>query len=307
MQTILGSGGAIGTELARALTQYTNDVRLVSRNPKKVTGNETLFPADLSNAAEIDRAVEGSEIVYITIGFDYFTKVWQAKWPPFMRATIDACVKHGAKLVFFDNVYMYAESEIPNMTENSRIDPSSKKGLVRKEIADMLMEAVSTHKLQAIIARAADFYGVGVDKSVVYETVYKNLEKGKKAQWPGNPKYKHSFTWTPDAAKGTALLGNTPDAYNQVWHLPTDKNALTGEAFAGKFSVMMNAKPGVSPLPNWLVSCLALFIPFMKEFREMMYQYDRDYVFDSSKFQKHFPDFRITTYEEGIKQIVNAN
>ncbi|MGL4597541.1 MAG: NAD-dependent epimerase/dehydratase family protein, partial [Bacteroidia bacterium] len=204
MQTILGSGGAIGTELARALAQYTNQVRLVSRNPKKVTGNEELFPADLSNATEIERAVQGSEVVYITIGFDYFAKVWQEKWPPFMRATIDACTKHGAKLVFFDNVYMYADSEIPNMNENSRIGPSSKKGLVRKEIADLLLDAVKANKIQALIARAPDFYGVGVDKSVVLETVVKNIKKGKKAQWPGKTNFKHSFIWTPDAAKGTA-------------------------------------------------------------------------------------------------------
>jgi len=36
MQTILGSGGAIGIELAKALTAYTLDIKLVSRNPKKV-------------------------------------------------------------------------------------------------------------------------------------------------------------------------------------------------------------------------------------------------------------------------------
>lgn len=36
MQVIIGSGGAIGTKLARALPPYTSDIRLVSRNPKKV-------------------------------------------------------------------------------------------------------------------------------------------------------------------------------------------------------------------------------------------------------------------------------
>ncbi|MCB0684622.1 MAG: hypothetical protein KDC32_27455, partial [Saprospiraceae bacterium] len=31
MQTILGAGGAIGIELAKALPQYTDRIRLVSR------------------------------------------------------------------------------------------------------------------------------------------------------------------------------------------------------------------------------------------------------------------------------------
>jgi hypothetical protein len=33
MQTILGSGGAIDIELAKALTSYTTRIRLVSRHP----------------------------------------------------------------------------------------------------------------------------------------------------------------------------------------------------------------------------------------------------------------------------------
>lgn len=43
MQTILGSGGAIGTELAKHLTNYTGQIRLVSRNPKKVNLTDELF------------------------------------------------------------------------------------------------------------------------------------------------------------------------------------------------------------------------------------------------------------------------
>lgn len=38
MQTILGSNGQIGHELAKELSKhYTTDIRLVSRNPKKST------------------------------------------------------------------------------------------------------------------------------------------------------------------------------------------------------------------------------------------------------------------------------
>jgi len=33
---------------------------------------------------------------------------------------------------------------------------------------------------------------------------------------------------------------------------------------------------------------LGLFIPLMREMPEMMYQYDRDYVFNSDKFTNHF-------------------
>lgn len=44
MQTILGAGGAIGSELARELSQYTHKIRLVSRNPQQVNATDELYP-----------------------------------------------------------------------------------------------------------------------------------------------------------------------------------------------------------------------------------------------------------------------
>ena len=99
MQTILGANGTIGSVLAKELTTYTNKIRLVSRSPKKVNPGDELFPADLSNPAEVEKAIAGSEVVYLLVGFDYNIKVWREKWPKLMRATIDACIKHKAKLV----------------------------------------------------------------------------------------------------------------------------------------------------------------------------------------------------------------
>lgn len=303
MQTILGANGTIGSILAKELRNYTDKIRLVSRNPRKVNDSDELFPADLSNSALVDKAVEGSNVVYLVVGFDYKLSVWQDRWPKLMRATIDACIKHNARLVFFDNVYMYDIKDIPHMTEDSALNPPSRKGQVRNEIARMLMDEVKAGKLMALIARSADFYGPGNEKSFVTEMVYKNFIKGKAANWMVNADKKHSFTFTPDAAKATALLGNTSDAYNQVWHLPTDKNVLTGREFVGLFAKEMNVKNKVSVLPLWFLKILGLFIPIMKEMPEMMYQYDRDYFFDSSKFEKRFR-FETTTYQEGVKQSI---
>ncbi len=300
MQTILGANGTIGSVLAKELKAYTNHIRLVSRNPKKVNETDELFPADLSDSSQVEKAIAGSEVVYLLVGFDYNIKVWQNNWPKIMRATIDACIKHKAKFIFFDNVYMYDINAIPHMTEDSIINPPSKKGAVRKEIAEMLLNEVKSGKLTALIARSADFYGPNNDKSFLIETVYKNIKKGKKSNWFIDANKKHSFTYTLDAAKATALLGNTVDAYNQVWHLPTDKNTLTGNEMISLFAKEMNAENKVSVLPMWLLKILGLFIPLMKEMPEMMYQYDRDYFFDSSKFDKRF-NFRTTTYQEGVK------
>ncbi|MEO6732941.1 MAG: NAD-dependent epimerase/dehydratase family protein [Ferruginibacter sp.] len=303
-QTILGANGTIGTLLAKELTPYTNQIRLVSRNPKKVNETDELFFADLSNPEMVEKAIEGSEVVYLVVGFDYNTKIWREKWPKLMQATIAACIKHKSKLVFFDNVYLYDSKAIGHMTEDSPINPASKKGMVRREIADMIMNEVKAGNLIALIARAPDFYGPDNDKSLLIETVFKNLKKGKRPNWFIDATKKHSFIYTPDAAKATAMLGNTSGAFNQVWHLPSDKNTLTGEEWVALFNREMNTSKKVMVLPMFMLKVLGIFIPLMREMPEMMYQYDRDYFFDSSKFEKHF-DFIPTTYETGVKQIVN--
>jgi nucleoside-diphosphate-sugar epimerase len=303
MQTILGANGTIGALLAKELRAFTDQIRLVSRNPKKIHETDELLPADLTDANQVEKAVAGSKIVYLVVGFDYKLKIWQEKWPKLMHATINACIRHNARLVFFDNVYLYDISAIGHMTEESVFNPPSKKGKVRKQIAEMLMDAVKAGNLNALIVRSADFYGPENEQSILIEMVYKNIKKGKRPNWLLDANKKHSFTYTPDAAKATAVLGNTEDAYNQVWHLPTDKNALTGNEMVSLFNKQMNGSKKAMALPMFLLKILGIFIPVMREMCEMVYQYDRDYIFDSSKFENRF-HIRPTTYSEGVKEIV---
>ena len=305
MQTILGAGGGIGQPLAKALKTYTNDILLVSRHPKKVNDTDQLVAADLTMPDQVDKAVKGSEIVYLIVGLPYDIKMWRRHWPALMRNVIGACKAHSAKLVFFDNIYMYDPAYLGRMTEDTPFAPTSKKGRVREQLIQMIMDEVESGNLTALIARAADFYGPGVQNSVVQETVLKNMLKGKKGQWFARLDKKHSFTYTPDAGKATALLGNTPDAYNQTWHLPTSHEQLTGKQWIDLFARELGVEPRYQALPTWLLSLVGLFVPMMRELAEMAYQYDRDYFFDSSKFEEKF-DFQITPYEEGVREVVRV-
>jgi len=305
MQTILGSGGTIGLELAKALPQYTDHIRLVSRNPQKVNQTDELFKADLTNPVDVLSAVEGSDTVYLTVGLPYDTKVWQSTWPVVMKNVIDGCKTHDARLVFFDNIYMYDPDYLGAMTEDTPIRPVSKKGAVRAQIAGMLLDAVGRGDLQAQIARSADFYGPSIPgTSVLTETVFENLASGKKADWLASIDYKHSYTYTPDAGEATAMLGNTADAYNQVWHLPTASAPFTGKGWIEAIAKEMGVEPRVRVTSRLMVRILGLFIPVMRETVEMLYQYDRDYVFISRKFEDRF-DYTPTPYLEGIKNIID--
>ncbi|GEO20531.1 NAD-dependent epimerase/dehydratase family protein [Cyclobacterium qasimii] len=307
MQTILGSGGAIGTELARALKTYTDEIRLVSRNPKKVNDTDELFAADLLDPKALEAAIHGSSIVYITVGFAYSYKDWAEKWVPFIENVINSCAQSNCKLVFFDNIYMYDSDFLNGMTEETPINPPSKKGAVRAKIAQMILDAIASKKIQALIARSADFYGPSIsNNSLLTETVFKPLSQGKKANWLVSDRFAHSFTYTIDAAVATALLGNTETAYGQVWHLPTASAPYTGKQWIENIAKELNVSARIQLAPKFLVKIMGLFNPIMRESVEMLYQYDRDYVFNSSKFEKAF-DYTPTPYELGIKKIIETD
>ena len=304
LHTLLGSTGAVGTETAKALAQYPVRIRLVSRHPKKVNDSDELMAADLLDPAAVLKAVEGSEVVYVTIGFLYDAKFWEKIWVPFLRSTIDACAAHKAKLVFFDNNYMYAPSEIPNQTEESRLGTSTRKGAVRLAMVELLLEAHKAGKVNMLIARSADFYGPNVlQRSVLLELTYENLKKGKAANWLFRGDKLHTFTYTPDIGRAMAQLGNTPEAFGQTWHVPTSKEAYTGEQWAAKVAEAMGVPLKFQVMPAWLVSVLGLFVLYLKEVKEMHYQYDQDYRFHSDKYEAKF-EWTATPIKQGIAETI---
>lgn len=305
MHTVLGSGGSIGRELARELAAITTQIRLVSRNPKAINPTDQLYAADLTDFSTIDGAVAGSSVVYVTVGFDYNTAVWKKTWPPFMKAVVDACKKHSAKLVFFDNMYCYDPSDVPSMTESSRINPSSEKGKVRAEVVRLILDEVKAGTLTALIARAPDFYGPAIANSALFETVFKPLKAGKAAMWFSSADKIHQYIYTPDAARAVAILAQQNDTWNQTWHLPTDQVEWTGRQWTQAIAIELNVKPKLTVLPKMMVRLIGLFVPFLREMPEMMYQNAQDYRFKDDKFRKRFPDFRVTTASEGIRMVVS--
>jgi nucleoside-diphosphate-sugar epimerase len=307
MQTILGAGGTIGNALATALTKYTNEIRLVSRKPVKVNPTDEIVSANITKAADLDKAVAGSKTVYLTVGFPYNHDSWHRHWKNCMELVIESCIRHECKLVFFDNVYMYDKDHLGNMTEDTAVNPPSKKGKIRAEVADMLLEKMAKNEINALIARSADFYGPGIKKtSLLTEMVFNPLYQERKASWLACRHCKHSFTYTPDAALATALLGNTDSAYGEIWHLPTAPNPYTADEWVATIAKYLKTEANYMVLKKWMVKMIGIFVPLMREIPEMMYQYDRDYVFNSSKFEERF-NFKPTPYLEGIKQIIKAD
>ena len=304
MQTILGANGIIANELAKELHQnYTQQIRLVSRNPKKINESDELLSADLLDAEQTNNAVKGSEIVYLTVGLPYNSEIWQKQWPAMMQNVINACLKHNAKLVFFDNVYMYGYVN-GVMTEETPFNTKTKKGKARAETATLVLDAIKNKGLKAMICRAPEFYGPRNTLSGTNATIFDNIKKGKTLQVLVNDDTLRTLIYTPDAAKATALLGNTPSAYQQTWHLPCDTNRKTVKQFIELISEVYGRNLKYTVLKEWMIKGIGFFSPMIKEIIELLYQFKKDYIFDCTKFTTQFPNFKITTLKEGITEIL---
>lgn len=308
LHTILGAGGVVGHELSLQLARAGRRIRQVSRHPAAVCAGDELVTTDLTDAWATAAGVAGSEVVYLVAGLAYNAAIWQAQWPIVMRNVIDACARHGARLVFFDNVYAYGRVD-GVMTEDTSFNPCSRKGYVRAVIATTLLESMRRGEVQALIARSADFYGPGANLSLLASVLFSRLRAGKAPQWIGNPEAVHTFTFTPDAGRALAALGQSPAAFGQTWHLPTARDlgseAVTGKALTRVACTLAGQPDRLQVAPRWLLTVMGLFVPMLRENDEMLYQFAHDYRFDSSKVEKAL-GWRATPYGEGLAQTWRA-
>jgi nucleoside-diphosphate-sugar epimerase len=300
LHTILGAGGAVGNQLLPVLQKNNERIRVVSRKANPLANVEAIT-ADVTNYDQTLHAVKGSDVVYLVVGLAYDIRVWRESWPKIVSNVISACKATGSKLIFFDNLYMYGKVD-GVMTEETPFNPITKKGEVRAAIATQLLNEIKAGNLQALIARAADFYGpVGFTTSVPNMLVFANLKKGKKAQWLVNAKVPHSLTYVPDAAQALYMLASKEDAFGQTWHMPTANNPLTGEEFIKEAAKDMRANDGYSIISKSMMRLVGLFNRPIKESVEMAYQSEFPYFFDSSKFNIAF-NFEPTSYRNGIRE-----
>ena len=150
-----------------------------------------------------------------------------------------------------------------------------------------------------MIVRAADFYGPGATLSLTHATVTERLKAGKTPQWVGNPRATHTFTYTPDAAETVARLGNRREAFGEVWHALTSKEPMSGEQYVRLACELAGRPYGLQVAPKWLLALMGLAMPVLRENAEMMYQFESDYRFDSTKAERAL-GLAATPYREGI-------
>lgn len=307
MQTVLGATGQIAIELARELNRtFTEDIRLVSRNPRKVSDSDTLIAADLLDASQAAKAVKGSSIVYFTAGLPPDTQLWETQFPVMLRNALDAVRASDASFVYFDNTYMYPQDD-RLLTEDTPFEPVGRKGQVRARMASMVLQEMARGDIPVVIGRAPEFYGPGKTQSITNTLVLDNMKAGKTPRVPVRDDTQRTLIWTPDASRALAALGNTPDAFGQTWHLPCDDERLTYKQLVTLASQISGKDATYKILGKLTLTAVGLISKQVRELRELLPRYEHDNLFDSSKYKQRFPDFKVTTYHQGLTQIFNVS
>jgi nucleoside-diphosphate-sugar epimerase len=302
LHAIFGTG-PVGQAVARELVKRGKMVKMVNRSGKKPDGmpeGVTVVAGDVFDANAAKALAQGATHVYQCTNPPY--DKWPEQFPTLQANTLEAAAGAGAKYIVMENLYMYGDPNGQPITEDLPYNAHTKKGKVRAQMAKDVMAAHQSGKVRAAIARASDFYGPGVLESAAGDRMFGFAVEGKTASAAGNLDAKHSYTYIGDIGQALAILGERDEALGKAWHVPNAEVTTTRQFINFVFEEL--GQPARMSAVNKLMMRMAgLFIPGARETVEMLYEFEKDFVVDGSKFTKAF-GLTATPYREGIKHTV---
>ena len=288
--------GPVGRATVALLRAEGRTVRVAQRSrPADLPGDVPFTPCDVLDQASVRAAVAGASQVAVAIGFAYLGSVWEQAWPAAMENLLDACAAEQVRMVFLDNLYMYGPQHAP-LAETMPLSEQPRKPAAR---ASITRQWLNDSRVRVAALRAPDFYGPDVLLSHVGETGLAAIARGKAASFVFPPDQPHDFAYVPDIGRAmVTLLDAGDDAFGQAWHMPCAPTITSREVLA------LGARQAGVPLrlrtiPPFLLNLLAPFVPFLRELREMRFQWDRPYRVDATKWRARFWS-DVTPFDVGV-------
>ena len=280
--------GPVGAATVERLAAAGRVVVVAQRQaPAALPAGVEFRRCDALDGDSVRAAVAGLEQVVLAIGFPYVGAVWRDAWPRAMAIVADACAAERARLVFFDNLYMYGPQTAP-LSETTPMRAYGVKPAARVAATRIWMAASEAGRLRVAALRAPDFYGPGAAQSHLGETAFGALARGGRATFIGSPDTPHDFAYVPDCARAVVSLLDAPDdAYGRAWHVPCAPTRTPRQILA-LGAAAIGAVPKAIGLPPALLGPLGLFMPPLRELAEMRFQWDRPYRVDASRFRARF-------------------
>jgi nucleoside-diphosphate-sugar epimerase len=301
LHVVLGATGGAGGALVGELAGRGHRVRAVSRKPPAdLPEGVEQVAADAADPAQTRTACAGATVVYHCVQPPY--ERWAAEFPPLTQSIADAAAAAGARLVYADNLYAYGPVHGP-ITEDLPAQPTTNKGRIRALMAERLLAAHRSGTLQVAIGRSSDYYGPGGANSVVGDILFGAAVKGNRARWMGRMDVPHSLNYLPDVARALIILGARPEALGEVWHLPAAE-PVTGRGFVELIAAALGRPVKATATSRLALRLAGLFDPRARETTEMLYQWERPFVLDASKFQRAFGPLEPAPHPQAVATTV---
>lgn len=301
LHVVFGTG-PLGLAVMRALLADGERVRMVNRSGKaSVPAGVEMACADVFDAERLRDAVTGATVVYQCTNPPYHT--WPELFPPLQGLILEAAAAAGARLVLAENLYAYGDTEGRPLTEDLPLSATTRKGRTRAMMTEQALEAHREGLLPVAIGRGSDFFGPHVLQSALGERVFPPALRGKSASVLGNIDLPHSYTYIDDFGRALALLGRRDDAFGRAWHVPNAETVSTREFLTLLFE-MLEIPPKLSVAGPGLLRLAGIFSPGAREMIEMMYEFTKPFVVDSSAFETKF-GLRATPLPKAIAATVD--
>lgn len=282
---VLGAG-PVGRAVVARLAHTTGTPPIV------VTRSGTLLPgaaavrADVTDVTALTAVLKGADVVYQCAQPAYHR--WPQEFRSLQSAVIDAASETGALVVAVENLYGYGAVDGP-LTEDLPMAATTRKGAVRAQMWLDLLAAHQAGRVRAVAARAADFFGPHVDGSAFGDRFVSQVRAGKKVDLLGDPDTLHSVTFVADLASAMVRLAREPRAWGRAWHVP-NAPAVTQRELVDLAARAAGTEPTVRTIRRWQLRAIGTLVAPMREMVEMAYEFEHDFVVDSSSYVAEFGD-----------------
>jgi nucleoside-diphosphate-sugar epimerase len=307
---VVFGAGPLGRSVVEELVRRGKPVRVVSRSGKMAESplGVELVAADLYDPAAVRALTRGAAVAYQCAQPHYWE--WPQKFPPLQAAIIEGLAGANTRLVIAENTYMYGDVNRTNghvnarpLTEELPYAATTRKGQVRAALSEAALDAHRAGTVRVVIGRGSDFFGPWALGSAFGDRVFYPALAGKAASFGGRLDLPHTATYIGDFGRALVVLGEREEALGQAWHVPSDRPGITQRQFAGLIYRETGHPVKASGVSRPMMALAGLFIPGARESVEMMYEFEKPFVVDSSKFERTFGS-KATPLEESIKATV---
>jgi len=301
MYVIVGAG-PVGSAIARQLAARGDQVRLITRSGSgpEHPGIQRLR-ADATDPEALARHTSGASVLYHCAQPAYHR--WVAEFPPLGAAILRAAEMTGAVLVSAGNLYGYG-LVTGSITEDLPVQPNSRKGRVRAGLWAAQLAAHTAGKVRTAEVRGSDYLGAGA-QTIFTIMVLPAVLSGRRAYAPADLDAPHSWTATDDMARTMIAVGASESAWGRAWHAPTPP-PVCFRALAARAADLAGTAPArIGRMPTALLRLAGLASAGARQIPEVLYQFDRPFILDSTAAQRAFNLTPVST-DEALGETIRA-